>query len=236
MVRAGRALAEKHGAKLVDDRGNTLDERALSAIGAQLDAVRQTSPPTALRPGAARAAPVLMTPRERAKALRESIERHNRLYYVEDAPQITDAEYDRLFAELQALEAAHPELITPDSPTQRVGAAPLAEFGEVRHRTPMLSIANAFDEDEVRAFDKRIAQALGTELVEYAAEPKFDGLAVSLTYRNGAFVQAATRGDGTTGEDVMNLRTIQSIPLAISFKETLEVRGEVSCTAATSTY
>jgi DNA ligase (NAD+) len=169
-----------------------------------------------------------MTPRERAKALRESIERHNRLYYVEDAPQITDAEYDRLFAELQALEAAHPELITPDSPTQRVGAAPLAEFGEVRHRTPMLSIANAFDEDEVRAFDKRIAQALGTELVEYAAEPKFDGLAVSLTYRNGAFVQAATRGDGTTGEDVtQNLRTIQSIPLAISFKETLEVRGEV---------
>ena len=169
-----------------------------------------------------------MTPRERAKALRESIERHNRLYYVEDAPQITDAEYDRLFAELQALEAAHPELITPDSPTQRVGAAPLAEFGEVRHRTPMLSIANAFDEDEVRAFDKRIAQALGTEPVEYAAEPKFDGLAVSLTYRNGAFVQAATRGDGTTGENVtQNLRTIQSIPLAISFKETLEVRGEV---------
>lgn len=169
-----------------------------------------------------------MTPRERAKALRESIERHNRLYYVEDAPQITDAEYDRLFAELQALEAAHPELLTPDSPTQRVGAAPLAEFGEVRHRTPMLSIANAFDEDEVRAFDKRIAQALGTEPVEYAAEPKFDGLAVSLTYRNGAFVQAATRGDGTTGENVtQNLRTIQSIPLAISFKETLEVRGEV---------
>ncbi|HJV11613.1 MAG TPA: NAD-dependent DNA ligase LigA [Burkholderiales bacterium] len=169
-----------------------------------------------------------MTPRERAKALRKSIERHNRLYYVEDAPQITDAEYDRLFAELQALEAAHPELITPDSPTQRVGAAPLAEFGEVRHRTPMLSIANAFDEDEVRAFDKRISQALGTERVEYAAEPKFDGLAVSLTYRNGAFVQAATRGDGTTGEDVtQNLRTIQSIPLAISFKEPLEVRGEV---------
>ena len=169
-----------------------------------------------------------MTPRERAKALRESIERHNRLYYVEDAPQITDVEYDRLFAELQALEAAHPELITPDSPTQRVGAAPLAEFGEVRHRTPMLSIANAFDDDEVRAFDKRIAQALGSEAVEYAAEPKFDGLAVSLTYRKGAFVQAATRGDGTTGEDVtQNLRTIQSIPLAIAFKETLEVRGEV---------
>ena len=169
-----------------------------------------------------------MTPREQAQALRESIERHNRLYYVEDAPQLTDAEYDRLFAELQALEAAHPELVTPDSPTQRVGAAPLAEFGEVRHRTPMLSIANAFDESEVRAFDKRIAQALGTDVVEYAAEPKFDGLAVSLTYRDGIYAQGATRGDGTTGEDVThNLRTIHSIPLAIPFKGALEVRGEV---------
>src|SRR5512145_309143 len=168
-----------------------------------------------------------MTPRERAKALRESIERHNRLYYVEDAPQITDAEYDRLFAELQALEAAHPELITPDSPTQRVGAAPLSEFGEVRHRTPMLSISNAFDEEEVRAFHKRISQALGTQDIEYAAEPKFDGLAVSLIYRDGALAQGATRGDGTTGEDVtLNLRTVRSIPLATKAKY-LEVRGEV---------
>src|SRR5688572_1060726 len=165
-----------------------------------------------------------MTPRERAKALRESIERHNRLYYVEDAPQITDAEYDRLFAELQALEAAHPELITPDSPTQRVGAAPLAEFGEVRHRAPMLSIANAFDEDEVRAFDKRVRQALGAEAVEYATEPKFDGLAVSLVYRDGLFVQGATRGDGTSGEDVTaNLRTVRSIPLNIKEQNEFEV-------------
>jgi DNA ligase (NAD+) len=169
-----------------------------------------------------------MTPGERAKKLRASIERHNRLYYVEDAPEITDAEYDGLFAELTSLESEHPELLTPDSPTQRVGAAPLAAFGEVRHRTPMLSIANAFDEDAVRAFDKRIAQALGAERVEYAAEPKFDGLAVSLTYRDGALAQGATRGDGTTGEDVtQNLRTIRSIPLRLDHAGVLEVRGEV---------
>ena len=168
-----------------------------------------------------------MTLESKVKTLREKIERHNRLYYVEDAPEITDAEYDALFGELQALEAEHPELRTPDSPTQRVGAAPLAEFGEVRHRTPMLSISNAFDEEDVRAFHKRISQALGAETIEYATEPKFDGLAVSLTYRDGAFVQGATRGDGTTGEDVtLNLRTIPSIPLKVN-DENLEVRGEV---------
>ena len=159
--------------------------------------------------------------------LRKTLERHNRLYYVEDAPEITDAEYDALFRELQALEAAHPELRSPDSPTQRVGGAPLAEFGEVRHRTPMLSISNAFSEEEVRAFDKRVAQAVGAEVVEYAAEPKLDGLAVSLIYRDGLFTQGATRGDGTTGEDVTaNLRTVHSVPLKISAKN-LEVRGEV---------
>jgi len=168
-----------------------------------------------------------MSAAKRIKTLRETIERHNRLYYVEDAPQITDAEYDKLFAELQALEAEHPELRTPDSPTQRVGGAPLPQFSEVQHRTPMLSIGNAFDEDEVRAFDKRIRQALGVEEVEYAAEPKFDGLAVSLVYRDGVFVQGATRGDGTTGEDVTpNLRTVNSIPLKIKASD-LEVRGEV---------
>jgi DNA ligase (NAD+) len=168
-----------------------------------------------------------MTPGKRARALREQLERHNRLYYIEDAPQITDAEYDKLFAELQALEAEHPELRTPDSPTQRVGAAPLPQFSEVRHRTPMLSIANAFDEEEVRAFDKRVRQALGVEEVEYAAEPKFDGLAVSLVYRDGLLAQGATRGDGTTGEDVTpNLRTVGSIPLKVKSDE-LEVRGEV---------
>lgn len=169
-----------------------------------------------------------MSPEKKVRTLRHEIERHNRLYYVEDAPEITDAEYDRLFRELQALEAEHPELRSAASPTQRVGAAPLAEFGEVRHRTPMLSIANAFDEEEVRAFDKRISQALGVETIEYAVEPKFDGLAVSLTYRNGVFAQGATRGDGTTGEDVTaNLRTVRSIPLSIAEKQDLEVRGEV---------
>jgi DNA ligase (NAD+) len=164
---------------------------------------------------------------KKVEKLRRSIERHNRLYYVDDAPEITDAEYDALFRELQALEAEHPQLRTPDSPTQRIGGAPLAQFAEVRHRTPMLSIANAFDEEEVRAFDKRMREALGVEEIEYAAEPKFDGLAVSLTYRGGVFVQAATRGDGTTGEDVSaNLRTVHSVPLSIK-DENLEVRGEV---------
>jgi DNA ligase (NAD+) len=169
-----------------------------------------------------------MSVAKRLKTLREAIERHNRLYYLEDAPEITDAEYDALFRELQGLEAEHPQLRTPDSPTQRVGAQPLPQFAEVRHRTPMLSISNAFDEEEVRAFDKRVRENLGVEKVEYAVEPKFDGLAVSLTYRDGLFVQGATRGDGTTGEDVTpNLRTIRSIPLKLSKNETLEVRGEV---------
>ena len=168
-----------------------------------------------------------MSAAKRIQALRETIERHNRLYYVEDAPQITDAEYDALFAELQALESARPELRTADSPTQRVGGAPLPQFAEVRHRTPMLSIGNAFDEEEVRAFDKRVRQAVAADTIEYAAEPKFDGLAVSLVYRGGVFVQGATRGDGTTGEDVTsNLRTVGSIPLKIKATE-LEVRGEV---------
>jgi DNA ligase (NAD+) len=168
-----------------------------------------------------------MNVEQRARKLREALERHNRLYYLEDAPEITDAEYDALFRELQSLESEHPELRSPDSPTQRVGGAPLAEFGDVRHRTSMLSIANAFDEEEVRAFDRRVSQALGAPGVQYATEPKLDGLAVSLVYRDGAFVQGATRGDGTTGEDVTaNLRTIRSIPLKIKAGY-LEVRGEV---------
>jgi DNA ligase (NAD+) len=169
--------------------------------------------------------------RERAEALRREIERHNRLYYVEDAPEITDAEFDRLFAELSALEAAHPELASPDSPTQRVGAPPLADFPEVRHRSPMLSLANAFDEDAVHAFDRRAREALGVERIDYSVEPKFDGLAVSLTYRDGVLVQGATRGDGSRGEDVTpNLRTVRSIPLRLpraTDTRDLEVRGEV---------
>ena len=167
-----------------------------------------------------------MTVEKQVQKLKATIERQNRLYYLEDAPEIPDAEYDALLRELEALEAAHPELRTPDSPTQRVGATPQAQFAEVRHRTPMLSIGNAFDEDEVRAFDKRMREALALDKVEYAVEPKFDGLAVSLTYRGGLLVQGATRGDGATGEDVTaNLRTVHSIPLKVS--QDLEVRGEV---------
>lgn len=172
-----------------------------------------------------------VSPADRAARLRRELERHNRLYYVEDAPEITDAEYDRLFAELQQLEAEHPELATPDSPTQRVGAAPLPEFAEVRHRTPMLSLANAFTEEEVRAFDKRLRESLHAESLEYTAEPKFDGLAVNLAYKDGVLVQGATRGDGTTGEDVTpNLRTIGAIPLRLPQApdtRDLEIRGEV---------
>ena len=169
--------------------------------------------------------------RERIERLRREIERHNRLYYVLDRPEITDAEYDRLFQELVDLEKEHPELASADSPTQRVGAPPLAEFAEVRHRTPMLSLGNAFDERDVRAFDRRVREGLGQEAIEYAVEPKFDGLAISLSYRDGVFVQGATRGDGATGEDVTpNLRTVRSIPLRLPDApdtRDLEVRGEV---------
>lgn len=169
--------------------------------------------------------------RERAAQLRREIERHNRLYYELDQPQITDAEYDRLFRELIDLENHFPELKSADSPTQRVGAPALSQFAEVRHRTPMLSLNNAFDENEVRAFDRRICAGLGRDTVQYEVEPKFDGLAVSLTYRDGTFVQGATRGDGTTGEDVtLNLRTVHNIPLylhdTLAMHE-IEVRGEV---------
>ena len=169
-----------------------------------------------------------MTIERRIDKLRETIERHNRLYYVADAPEISDSEYDALFRELQQLEEQHPELRSADSPTQRVGGAPLAEFAEVRHRAAMLSINNAFAEEEVRAFDKRVRDTLSVDTVEYAAEPKFDGLAISLSYRDGQFSRGATRGDGMTGEDVTaNLRTVRSIPLKIAEKRQLEVRGEV---------
>lgn len=169
---------------------------------------------------------------ERAAFLRAEIERHNHAYYVLDAPTIPDAEYDKLFRELQELEAAHPELASLDSPTRRVGAAPLAIFPPVRHRVPMLSLNNAFAAAEVTAFDQRVRDALETAgAVDYAVEPKFDGLAISLTYEHGVFVRGATRGDGATGEDVTpNLRTIRSIPLRLGgsgWPELIEVRGEV---------
>jgi DNA ligase (NAD+) len=169
--------------------------------------------------------------KERAIRLRAELERHNDLYYNRDAPEISDAEYDRLFQQLVALEAAHPELARADSPTQRVGGAPQAGFAQVTHRRPMLSLGNAFEEDEVRAFDRRVREVLQVDEVEYAAEPKLDGLAISLAYRDGVFVQGATRGDGATGEDVTpNLRTVRSIPLRLpqaADTADLEVRGEV---------
>ena len=169
--------------------------------------------------------------RAEAEALRREIEEHNRHYYALDAPTIPDAEYDRLFRHLQDLEAQYPELATEDSPSRRVGANPVSEFSEVRHRTPMLSLNNAFSVDEVAAFDDRVRKALGVESIEYAVEPKFDGLAVSLTYRKGIFVRGATRGDGATGEDVtLNLRTVHAIPLRLepsTALDELEVRGEV---------
>jgi DNA ligase (NAD+) len=169
--------------------------------------------------------------RARAERLREELEHHNRRYYVLDDPEIDDAQYDRMFRELVELEEAHEELRRPDSPTQRVGAPPLPEFAEVRHRVPMLSLGNAFAADEVVAFDRRVREALGVDAVEYAVEPKFDGLAISLAYRDGVFAQGATRGDGATGEDVTpNLRTVRSIPLRLPQApdtEDLEVRGEI---------
>lgn len=173
----------------------------------------------------------MMEPGQRAEKLREQIRYHNYRYYVLDDPEIPDAEYDRLLRELQALEAEYPELITPDSPTQRVGAAPLAAFGEVRHEVPMLSLDNAFDDDELTDFDRRARERLEVERIDYTAEPKLDGLAVSLLYEDGVLVRGATRGDGTTGEDItQNVRTIDSIPLRLigtGFPRRLEVRGEV---------
>lgn len=171
------------------------------------------------------------TLRQEAQALRSEIEEHNRRYYVLDEPLVPDAEYDRLFRRLQEIEAMAPELVPEDSPTRRVGAPPVREFEAVVHQTPMLSLNNAFSEEEVRAFDERIRKALQVEGIEYSVEPKFDGLAVSLTYRDGLFIRGATRGDGSTGEDVSaNLRTIRSIPLRLPEGEgqgELEVRGEV---------
>jgi DNA ligase (NAD+) len=180
-------------------------------------------------------------PQERARRLRAEIERHNRLYYVEDAPEITDAEFDRLFNELKSLEEQHPELRTADSPTQRVGGAPREELPPVRHEVPMLSIRTETDTGPEGAakFDARIrrelALAAGDPPVEYVAELKFDGLAINLRYEDGELAQAATRGDGETGEDVTpNVRTIRSIPLRLHGRAPalIDVRGEIYMTRA----
>src|SRR5512143_573339 len=163
------------------------------------------------------------------------IDRANRLYYQEDAPELADAEYDALLRELVAIETAHPDLVTSESPTQRVGGTPVGTFTEVRHRRPMLSLANAFSHDELRAFDARVRRGLGLPAapeavpeLRYVAELKIDGLAITLRYERGRFVQGATRGDGTTGEDVTaNLRTIASVPARLTEPATLDARGEV---------
>jgi DNA ligase (NAD+) len=168
---------------------------------------------------------------QRASALREQIDDANHRYHVLDEPTIPDAEYDRLMRELEAIEEEYPELRTADSPTQRVGATASSAFAEVRHEIPMLSLANAFTDDEVNDFARRIRDRLGREELEFSVEPKFDGLAISLRYEDGVFVRGATRGDGETGEDVTaNLRTIKSIPLRLRGKKiprVLEARGEV---------
>ncbi len=170
-------------------------------------------------------------PAQRAAELRRSIEYHNYRYHVLDDPELPDAEFDRLLVELRQLEAQHPELVTADSPTQRVGGAPSDEFQEVRHRVPMLSIDNAFNREDVIAFDRRLRERLGSDAsLDYSAEPKLDGLAISVTWEHGHLVRAATRGDGTTGEDVTaNVRTIRSIPLRLrgDAPALLEVRGEI---------
>jgi len=171
------------------------------------------------------------TPADRIAELRQRIDDANHRYYVLDDPAIPDAEFDRLLRELQSLEAQYPELVTPDSPTQRVGIAPSGTFAEVRHAIPMLSLGNAFTDEEVADFERRIEEKLGRRAPKFSVEPKLDGLAISLRYENGRFVQGATRGDGATGEDVTaNLRTIKAIPLQMRGKdwpEVLEVRGEV---------
>ena len=168
---------------------------------------------------------------QQAAHLREQINHHNYRYYVLDDPEIGDAEFDRLLRELQSLEEQYPEVVTLDSPTQRVGATPVAAFGEVRHEVPMLSLDNAFTEEEVRDFDRRVREGLKVDTVVYSAEPKMDGLAISLMYEAGMLVYAATRGDGYAGENVtQNVRTIRSVPLRLSGKNhphRFEVRGEV---------
>jgi DNA ligase (NAD+) len=173
----------------------------------------------------------LKSAHQRARELHQQLHEHNYRYYTQDDPLISDAEYDQLLRELQTLETKYPELISADSPTRRVGAAPLKEFGEVRHEMRMLSLDNSFTDEELADFDRRVRERLGEDVVEYAAEPKLDGLAVSLLYQDGQLLRAATRGDGETGENVTeNVRTMASVPLKLVGKgipEMLEVRGEV---------
>jgi len=168
---------------------------------------------------------------QRAAELREQINGHDYRYYVLNEPAIPDAEYDRLMNELKAIEARHPELVTPDSPTQRVSGMASPEFAEVRHAIPMLSLGNGFTDEDLADFDRKVRERLGSPgPIDYAAEPKLDGLAISVMFRHGEFFRAATRGDGITGEDVSaNVATIRSVPRRLRGKPpaVLEVRGEV---------
>ncbi|HET7175427.1 MAG TPA: NAD-dependent DNA ligase LigA [Gammaproteobacteria bacterium] len=168
---------------------------------------------------------------KRLRELRAELQQHNYRYYVLDEPSVPDSEYDRLMRELKALETEHPELVTADSPSQRVGGAAAPEFGEVRHAVPMLSLDNAFSDEDVQDFDRRAREKLEADAIEYVAEPKLDGLAISLRYEDGVLARGATRGDGTTGEDVTaNVRTVRAIPLKLlstGWPKVLEVRGEV---------
>ncbi len=172
------------------------------------------------------------TTQETLDQLKQSLHYHSVRYYVEDSPEIPDAEYDRMMRELLEIEEQHPELVTLDSPSQRVGGAPLDGFEPVTHEIPMLSLDNAFDDSELESFQKRMRDRLAGEKVDvFCCEPKLDGLAVSLLYENGVLVQAATRGDGATGENITeNVRTISSIPLKLQgegWPSRIEVRGEV---------
>ncbi len=166
--------------------------------------------------------------KRRARELAEEIRRHEKLYFVDAAPEISDYEFDLLVKELEALEAEHPELRTPDSPTSRVGGAPLEGFESVVHDVPMLSLANTYDEEEVRDFDRRVREGLPGEEFRYHVELKFDGVAVSALFRDGVFVRGATRGDGRAGDDITaNLRTVRALPLRVDERRRFEVRGEV---------
>ncbi len=185
----------------------------------------------------AKAVPVSV--KKEIEQLREKLRHHEYRYYVLDDPEISDAAYDKLMQRLQALEAAHPELVTPDSPTVRVGGTPREGFQTVRHARPMLSLDNAFSYDALRDFDRRVRESSGLEKIEYIAEHKFDGLSISLQYAGGKLERGVTRGDGTTGEDVTpNVKTIRSIPLQVDaaalkkakLPSDFEVRGEVLMT------
>ena len=221
------------------DEGSAAAAKALvrDASAATAAAGKAASAARTASSGAASGSTNAQSPEALAARLRSEIEHHNYRYYVEDDPTVDDAVYDRLMRELQTLEAEHPELITPESPTQRVGAAPSAAFASVRHAVPMLSLGNAFEAEDVAAFDKRVSDTLrgagmlgAADETAYFCELKLDGLAISLRYEDGVLVQAATRGDGQTGEDVTsNIRTIKIIPVKLKGRapRVLEVRGEV---------